>query len=92
MKVRALRGVCIGVERHLVVGDIEDLDPATGKYLVSIKAVEEIKDEPEQPAPPTDADSNSEGEKPSDPSSPPPETQSEPTSAKPSESKSKSKR
>lgn len=46
MKVKALRGVCIGVGRHLGVGDTADLDTATSQFLVSIKAVEPVKDEP----------------------------------------------
>jgi len=46
MKVRALRGVCIGVDRHLVPGDTADLEPATVTFLVYIKAVEVVKDEP----------------------------------------------
>jgi hypothetical protein len=46
VKVKALRGCCIGVDRHLKVGDTTELDPATSQYLVSIKAVEEFKDEP----------------------------------------------
>jgi hypothetical protein len=46
MKVRALRGVCIGSGRHLVPPETADLDAATGQYLISIKAVEEVKDEP----------------------------------------------
>lgn len=52
MLIRALRGVCIGVERHLVVGDAADLDPATGNYLINIGAVEEVK--PETVAPKAD--------------------------------------
>jgi hypothetical protein len=39
MKVIANRGVCIGVERHLKAGDIEDLDAATVQFLTSIGAV-----------------------------------------------------
>jgi hypothetical protein len=46
MKVRALRGVCIGVERHLVPGDVEVLEPQLASYLTSIGAVEEVVDEP----------------------------------------------
>lgn len=46
MKVKALRGVCIGAGRHLAAGDTEDLDPATVTFLVSIGAVEPVKDEP----------------------------------------------
>lgn len=47
MKVRALRGVCVGVGRHLGVGDPPiELDAATSQFLVSIKAVEEVKDAP----------------------------------------------
>lgn len=47
MKVRALRGVCIGVERHLKPGDTADLDAAQVQFLVSIGAVEAVKEEPE---------------------------------------------
>lgn len=46
MKVRALRGVCVGIERHLVAGDVADVDDASVTFLVSIKAVELVKDEP----------------------------------------------
>lgn len=63
MKVRALRGVCIGVDRHLSAGDTADLDPATGKFLVVIKAVEEVA-EPLPPqadeSPPATAEASSE--------------------------------
>lgn len=51
MKVRALRGVCIGVNRDLALDDEAELDPATGKFLVSIGAVEEVKPPPPAPAP-----------------------------------------
>jgi hypothetical protein len=47
MRVKALRGVCIGVDRHLKAGDIEDLEPALVTYLSGIGAVEAMKDEPE---------------------------------------------
>ncbi len=53
MKVRALRGVCIGVERHLKAGDTEDLEPALVTFLVSIGAVERVIDDP-KPAPSED--------------------------------------
>lgn len=46
MKVRALRGVCIGVERHMKPSDVEDLEPALGNYLISIGAAERVVDEP----------------------------------------------
>lgn len=46
MKVKALRGVCIGVNRHLAAGDIEDLEPALVTFLVGIKAVEVVKEKP----------------------------------------------
>jgi hypothetical protein len=46
MKVRALRGVCVGVDRHLVAGDTADLDPAQVAFLVGIGAVEVVPDEP----------------------------------------------
>lgn len=39
-KVRALRGVCVGVNRHLKPGDVDDIDQATEAFLVSIGAVE----------------------------------------------------
>jgi hypothetical protein len=48
MKVRACRGVCIGVDRHLVAGDIVDLDTALVTYLRGIGAVEPVPDEPEE--------------------------------------------
>jgi len=50
MKVRALRGVCIGVDRHLKPADIADIDPATVQFLVSICAVEKVTDLPTGPA------------------------------------------
>ncbi len=46
MKVKALRGVCIGVDRHLPAGDTEDLEPALVTFLVGIGAVERVADEP----------------------------------------------
>lgn len=46
MKVRALRGVCIGVDSSLVAGDTDDLEPALVTYLVGIGAVEVVQDEP----------------------------------------------
>lgn len=49
MKVKALRGVCIGVDRHLKAGDVEDLEPALVTYLVSIKAVTRDVDESQPP-------------------------------------------
>lgn len=52
MKVKALRGVCIGVDRHLTAGDTADLDPGLVTYLVNIKAVEAVKDEPAATAEP----------------------------------------
>jgi hypothetical protein len=50
MKYRALRGVCIGPERHLKLGETADLDSATGQFLISIAAVEVVK----EPPPPAD--------------------------------------
>lgn len=44
MKVRALRGVCIGPGRHLLPGECADLDAATAQYLASIAAVESVVD------------------------------------------------
>jgi hypothetical protein len=55
VKVRALRGVCVGVEQHLAAGAIADLDAAQVPFLVSIGAVERVPDEPIQPIPPPEA-------------------------------------
>jgi len=38
--VRGLRGVCIGVDRYLLPGDVADVDAALLQFLVSIGAVE----------------------------------------------------
>jgi len=46
MKVRALRGVCVGVNRHLKPGDVDDIDAASVSFLVSIGAVEKVVDAP----------------------------------------------
>ena len=49
-RVRALRGVCIGVDRHLVPGDVADVESSQLSFLVSIGAVELAPDAPvEQP-------------------------------------------
>lgn len=42
MKVRALRGVCVGVNRHLRPGDVDEVDASTVTFLKSIGAVEEV--------------------------------------------------
>lgn len=47
MKIRARRGVCIGVDRHLKPGDLADLDAAQVTFLVGIGAVEVVPVEPE---------------------------------------------
>ena len=46
MKIRALRGVCIGVNRSIAAGEDADLDAATVQFLTSIGAVEIVKDLP----------------------------------------------
>jgi hypothetical protein len=51
MKVKALRGVCIGVDRHLKAGDVVDLEPALVTFLTGIGAVERVPDEPPKPDP-----------------------------------------
>ncbi len=53
MKVRALRGVCVGVDRHLVAGDVADLDSAVVTFLVNIGAVEVAPDAPQKSEPET---------------------------------------
>ena len=40
MKIRARRGVCIGVEKHLAVGEEAEIDGALVTFLVGIGAVE----------------------------------------------------
>lgn len=68
MKVKALRGVCIGIERHLAENETADLaDDSLLAFLIGIKAVEVIKDPPpaaEEPAPePTPAKAGKSKEK-----------------------------
>ena len=53
MKVRALRGVCIGVERHLKPDEVADLDAAMGNYLIGIGAVEPFIEPPAPAVQPT---------------------------------------
>jgi hypothetical protein len=50
MKVRALRGVCIGVERHLLPGETADLEASTAAYLTSIGAVVAVVEAAPAPA------------------------------------------
>lgn len=53
MRVKARRGVCIGVERHMKPGDIEDLgDAALVTFLTGIGAVELVPEDPPPPPPP----------------------------------------
>jgi hypothetical protein len=40
--VRALRGVCIGVDRHLARGDVAEIDADQLSFLRGIGAVEEV--------------------------------------------------
>jgi hypothetical protein len=48
---RALRGVCIGPERHVTPdSDPFPLDPGTATFLTNIGAVEKVPDEPVQTA------------------------------------------
>jgi hypothetical protein len=56
MKVKALRGVCIGVDRHLKADDVVDLEPALVTYLSGIGAVERVPDEPPKPVEPLKAE------------------------------------
>jgi hypothetical protein len=44
--VRALRGVCIGVDRHLSPGECAEVDASAVPFLVSIGAVEVVIDAP----------------------------------------------
>ena len=54
-KVRALRGVCIGVDRHLAKDDTADMDAAQVQFLTSIGAVEVVPDAPSKPVTETPA-------------------------------------
>lgn len=77
MKVKALRGVCIGVNRHMKAGDIEDLEPAMVTFLVGIGAVEPVKEQPKKAAP--------------EPVPPPAKTDESPSKSAPDKSGSKEK-
>lgn len=57
MRVRALRGVCVGVGQHLKAGDTCELDYATANFLVHTGAVEIVPDEPAKSEPPAPAKS-----------------------------------
>jgi hypothetical protein len=61
MSLRATRGVCIGVDRHLVAGDLvpPSVDAATLRFLVSIKAIAEVAEEIDPPQPTDDTGSDS---------------------------------
>ena len=49
MKVQAVRGVCIGPERHLAVGDVAELEPQLAQFLINIGAVMPVADAPVEP-------------------------------------------
>jgi len=51
MNVRAVRGVCVGVGRHLEPGDVQDVDASLAKFLLGIGAVEKVADVPAQDGP-----------------------------------------
>lgn len=46
MKVKILRGVCVGIDDDAKPGDIRDLDPLTADYLKNIGAAEDAPPEP----------------------------------------------
>ncbi|MCU0922703.1 MAG: hypothetical protein MUF08_13215 [Burkholderiaceae bacterium] len=48
MKVRAIRGVCTGPERHLAAGQVADLEPQLANYLRNIGAVEPVPEAAEE--------------------------------------------
>ena len=56
MQVRALRGVCVGIDRNLMPGDTADLDASTVQFLTAIGAVELVIDEPAAADPPEEAE------------------------------------
>jgi hypothetical protein len=45
--VRALRGVCVGVDQNLAAGEVAELDDPHLPFLIAIKAVEIYTPEPE---------------------------------------------
>jgi hypothetical protein len=49
VKVRALRGVCLGPGRDIVPPQVAEVDPATAKFLIGIGAVEEVTAPAEPP-------------------------------------------
>jgi hypothetical protein len=51
MRIRGLRGVCIGPERHLKKDETIDVEPALANYLISIGAAAAAPNEP-PPEPP----------------------------------------
>ena len=63
MRVKAIRGVCIGVDRHMKPGDIEDLEGALVVFLVSIGAVEKIPEAPVVAEPELKLDAGKSGKK-----------------------------
>jgi hypothetical protein len=44
VRVRALRNVCSGVERHLVAGEVAAVEAVDAAYLLRISAVELVND------------------------------------------------
>lgn len=52
MRVKALRGVCVGPEDNMKEGDERDLDPVTADHLKNIGAVVEVPAAAEVPHPP----------------------------------------
>jgi hypothetical protein len=50
-EVRAIRGVCIGPDRHLAPGEVATLEPPVAKFLISIGAVSAHAPEPAAPVP-----------------------------------------
>jgi hypothetical protein len=45
MRVKAMRGVCVGVEDNLKEGEVRDLDPGTADYLKNIGAAVDAPEE-----------------------------------------------
>lgn len=58
MKVKGLRGVCVGVDDALKEGEERDLDPATADYLVNIGAAEVVVEEVPPPGPTSDQEAS----------------------------------
>lgn len=59
MKVKALRGVCVGPEDNLEPGQERELDENTASYLVNLGAAEQVVEQAVSAAVPVEAPAES---------------------------------